>query len=126
MTMIQMKSFQQIEATALHLDDSNFITLQLKSGNFMWFQVDTETQCNVIPLALYNKGYPPLHCNSSTITDYSIHTITTPTTAFGKKVPNGIQARSRQIGRKYQVRLKGDASPVQHAPSRRDLLALRD
>ena len=41
------------EVAAVYLDDSNFITLKLKSGNFLRFQVDTGAKCNVMPLELY-------------------------------------------------------------------------
>ena len=37
-------------------DDTQLITLKLESGNFLWFQVDTGAQCNVIPIDLYNKA----------------------------------------------------------------------
>ena len=36
------------EVAAIRIDDSHFITLKLKSGNFLCFQVDTGAQCNVI------------------------------------------------------------------------------
>ena len=32
------------------------MTLKLESGNFLWFQVDTGAQCNVIPIHLYKKA----------------------------------------------------------------------
>ena len=44
------------EVAAVRLDDSHFITLKLKSGNFLRFQVDTGAQCNVIPLDLYKQA----------------------------------------------------------------------
>ena len=44
------------EVAVVHLDDSHFITLKLKSGNFLRFQVDTGAQCNVIPLDLYKQA----------------------------------------------------------------------
>ena len=44
------------DVAAVHLDDSHFITLKLKSGNFMRFQVDTGAQCNVVPLDLYKQA----------------------------------------------------------------------
>ena len=41
---------------AIELDDSQFVTVKLESGNFLRFQVDTGAQCNVIPLAIYKKA----------------------------------------------------------------------
>ena len=37
-------------------DDAQLITVELESGNFLRFQVDTGAQCNVIPLDLYKKA----------------------------------------------------------------------
>ena len=39
-----------------NLDESQLVTLELESGNFMRFQADTGAQCNVVPLALYKKA----------------------------------------------------------------------
>ena len=44
------------QISAVHLDDSQLVTLQLESGNCLRFQVDTGAQCNVIPLELYKKA----------------------------------------------------------------------
>ena len=44
------------QIAAVSLDDSQFVTLKLKLGNFLRFQVDTGAQCNVIPLALYRQA----------------------------------------------------------------------
>ena len=49
------------EVATVHLDDSQFITFKLKSGNFMRFQVDTGAQCNVIPLAIYKQATKDIH-----------------------------------------------------------------
>ena len=38
------------------IDDSQCVTLQLDSGNYLRFQVDTGAQCNVVPLDLYKKA----------------------------------------------------------------------
>ena len=38
------------------LDDSQFITLRIKSGSYIRFQVDTGAQCNVLPLDTYKKA----------------------------------------------------------------------
>ena len=45
----------QTRVSAVHLDDSQFVTLKLESGNCLRFQVDTGAQCNVIPLAALYK-----------------------------------------------------------------------
>ena len=47
---------------AFTLDDTQLVTLRLKSGNFLRFQADTGAQCNVIPLHVYKKAanYPDL------------------------------------------------------------------
>ena len=42
--------------SAVHLDDSQLVTLKLESGNYLRFQADTGAQCNVIPLSLYKKA----------------------------------------------------------------------
>ena len=44
------------QIAAVELDDSQMVTLKLKSGNFLRFQVDTGGQCNVVPLALYKEA----------------------------------------------------------------------
>ena len=38
------------------LDDSQFVTLRIQSGNFIRFQVDTGAQCNVLPLSTYKQA----------------------------------------------------------------------
>ena len=38
------------------MDDSQLVTLQLESGNYLRFQPDTGAQCNVVPLHLYKKA----------------------------------------------------------------------
>ncbi len=38
------------------MDDSQCVTLQLDSGNYLRFQVDTGVQCNVVPIDLYKKA----------------------------------------------------------------------
>ena len=48
----------------VHIDDSQFITLKLKSGNFMLFQVDTGAHCNAIPLALYKQATEDIHLHN--------------------------------------------------------------
>ena len=44
------------DIAAVQLDDSQLVTLKLKSGNFLRFQPDTGAQCNVIPVHLYKKA----------------------------------------------------------------------
>ena len=44
------------DIAAIQLDDSQLVTLKLKSGNFLRFQPDTGAQCNVIPVHLYKKA----------------------------------------------------------------------
>ena len=44
------------QISAVHLDDLQWVTVQLQSGNYLRFQVDTGVQCNVIPLNLYEKA----------------------------------------------------------------------
>ena len=36
--------------------ESQFVTLELESGNYMHFQADIGAQCNVVPLELYKKA----------------------------------------------------------------------
>ena len=38
------------------LDDSQFITLRMKSGSYIRFQADTGAQCNVLPLDTYKRA----------------------------------------------------------------------
>ena len=45
-----------MEVAMATLDDSQFVTLHLKSGNHLRFQVDTGAQCNVVPLEVYKKA----------------------------------------------------------------------
>ena len=45
-----------MEVAAVQLDDSQLVTLKLESGNYIRFQADTGTQCNVIPLTMYKKA----------------------------------------------------------------------
>ena len=44
------------EVTRVGLDDSQLVTVQLKSGCYLRFQVDTGPQCNVLPLMLHQKA----------------------------------------------------------------------
>jgi len=44
------------EVSAVGIDDSQLVTVQLESGNYLRFQVDTGAQCNVVPMALYKKA----------------------------------------------------------------------
>ena len=38
------------------LDDSQFVTLRIKTGGFIRFQVDTGAQCNALPLNTYKEA----------------------------------------------------------------------
>ena len=40
----------------MRLDDLQYVTFKLESGNYLCFQVDTSAQCNVIPHSLYMKA----------------------------------------------------------------------
>ena len=44
------------EISTVTLDNSQLVTLKLESGNYLRFQPDTGTQCNVVPLHLYKKA----------------------------------------------------------------------
>ena len=44
------------EISAVTLDDSQLVTLNLESGNYFRFQPNTRAQCNVVPLHLYKKA----------------------------------------------------------------------
>ena len=46
----------QASASGTRIDDSQCVTLQLDSGNYLRFQVDTGAQCNVVPVDLYKKA----------------------------------------------------------------------
>ena len=45
-----------MEVAMATLDDSQFVTLRLKSGNHIRFHVDTGAQCNVVPLEVYKEA----------------------------------------------------------------------
>ena len=42
--------------SAIELDDSQLVTVHLESGSYLHFQIDTGTQCNVIPLNVYKEA----------------------------------------------------------------------
>ena len=44
------------QVSVLQVDDSQLVTVQLQSGNYIRFQLDTGAQCNVIPVNLYKKA----------------------------------------------------------------------
>ena len=44
------------EISAVTLDDSQLVMLNLESGNYFRFQPNTGAQCNVVPLHLYKKA----------------------------------------------------------------------
>ena len=69
-----------MEVGAVHLDDSQLVTLKVESGNYIRFQPDTGAQCNVIPLTIYKKATRDFSLSQITlaqasITAYGGHTI---------------------------------------------------
>ena len=56
----------QTHIAGTDIDDSQFVTLKLDSGNFLRFQVDTGAQCNVVPMDLYKKATKDYHLSSVT------------------------------------------------------------
>ena len=68
------------QVSAVDMDDSQFVTLKLESGNYLRFQVDTGAQCNVLPLPLYKKATKDIKLANvtplqSTITAYGGNTL---------------------------------------------------
>ena len=59
-----------------HLDEFELITLQLESGNYLRFQLDTGAQCDVIPVSLYKKATRDFKMEN-------INPIQTPRVAYG-------------------------------------------
>ena len=55
------------------LDDSQLVTLQLESGSYVRFQVDTGAQCNVLPLSTYREA----------MGDVALSNVKTRVTAYG-------------------------------------------
>ena len=55
MTKLLTGMTQMTEVSTVHMDDLQYITFKLESGNYLHFQVDTGAQCNIIPLSLYKK-----------------------------------------------------------------------
>ena len=49
------ETYQTEEILAVRLDDSQLVTLQLESVNFIRFQPDKGAQCNVLPLLVYKR-----------------------------------------------------------------------
>lgn len=60
------------EISALGVDDSQLVTVQLESGNYLRFQVDTGAQCNVIPLQLYQQAAKDHKLTHITVTNSRI------------------------------------------------------
>ena len=50
------------EISAVTLDDSQLVMLNLESGNYLRFQPNTGAQCNVVPLHLYKKALRMFIC----------------------------------------------------------------
>ena len=57
------------QASVLQVNDTQLVTVQLQSANYLRFQVDTGTQCNVIPLNLYKKAAKDMNLTNVTPTD---------------------------------------------------------
>ena len=56
------------EISTVTLDNSQLVTLKLESGNYLRFQPDTGTQCNVVPLHLYKKATKDVDlCNATAV-----------------------------------------------------------
>ena len=69
-----------MEVAAVQLDDSQLVTLKMKSGNYICFQPDTGAQCNVIPLTIYKKATGDVNLSHVTlartyITAYGGHSL---------------------------------------------------
>ena len=50
------ETYQTEEILAVRLDDSQLVTLQLESVNFIRFQPDKGAQCSVLPLLVYKRA----------------------------------------------------------------------
>ena len=48
------------------LDDSQWVTLKLDSGNYIRFQIDSGAQCNVLPLKMYKRATTDVQMNDVT------------------------------------------------------------
>ncbi len=64
-----------MDVFALKNHDLEFVTMQLESGNSIWFQVDTGAECNVLPLHIYKLATADvklanIHKYDSCITTY--------------------------------------------------------
>ena len=46
-----------MEVAPVQLDDTQLVTLKFESGNYIRLQVDAGAQCNVLPLAVYNRRF---------------------------------------------------------------------
>jgi len=78
-----------MEVAPVLLDDTQLVTLKLKSGNYVRFQADTGAQFNVIPLAVYKKTTGDFILShvmpaQTTITAYGGHLITITATTLLK------------------------------------------
>ena len=52
-----------VREVATLLDDSQCVTLQLDSGNYIRFQIDSGAQCNVLPLKMYKRATKDVQMN---------------------------------------------------------------
>jgi len=78
-----------MKVAPVQLDDTQLVTLNLESGNYIQFQADTGAQCNVLPLAVYKKVTGDSSLShvipaQTIITAYGGHTIPVTGTALLK------------------------------------------
>ena len=73
------------EISAVTLDDSQLVTLNLESGNYLRFQPNTGAPCNVVPLHLYKKTTKDVDlCNVTPVNTAIISYGGTSTPILGK------------------------------------------
>ena len=84
------------------LDDSQFVTLRVQSGNYIRFQVDMGTQCNVLPVDTYKKA-----TGDKTLSD--VNPTNTQVTEYGGAtlpVVGSVLLRVWREGSKYRLERK--------------------
>ena len=69
-----MEEVFPIEVVKVGLDDSQLVTVQLKSGCYVRFQVDTGAQCNVLPVVIpeSNQRLQPSSNRSGQVEHHSL------------------------------------------------------
>jgi len=77
--------FQVFMVSASQSSDSNFVTLNVASGNFVRFEIDTGARCNVSPVHIYKKATG----------DYSLKDITPVKSSILFYVGGSIPLRSK-------------------------------